>query len=249
MAKKMGGMNKKDGGKMERRSGNGTDRPLLMERNLMMKRTTGFVKAGLLALGVGLVCLGSNRLALAQDKMQGGMNEDHGAMMKMMQDRPKAMKKADADVQKQKAAAAKKGMYGCCLKHPCDFCALKMGSCPCGKMASMDKPVCNECKGGWAAGDGAIPDKTADQIKTMPRMDMKMGDTKMGKVKPAAVAGKRVVVNTCPITGEKVVGAGAGMSLVGNYEVHFCCAGCKPAFDKMTKTEQMAKVKTLLDKS
>jgi len=33
----------------------------------------------------------------------------------------------------------------------------------------MDKPVCNECKGGWSAGDGAISAKNADELKTMPR--------------------------------------------------------------------------------
>jgi hypothetical protein len=50
-----------------------------------------------------------------------------------------------------------------------------MGECPCGMNAAKDMPVCNECKGGWAAGDGVVPGKTADQIKTMPRMDMSMG--------------------------------------------------------------------------
>ena len=106
---------------------------------------------------------------------QGKMDDDMAMMKKMMMSRSKALKRADMTVQAEKKKAMKAGNYGCCLKHSCDVCALKMGSCPCGKMAAMDKPVCNECKGGWAAGDGAISDKTAEDIKTMPRgMDGKM---------------------------------------------------------------------------
>ena len=116
------------------------------------------------ALVVGFSGWGVSRV-IAQDNM-----DEMAMMKKMMMNRPKALKQADMTVQNAKQKAMKAGMYGCCLKHSCDVCALKMGSCPCGKMASMDKPVCNECKGGWAAGDGAIPGKSADDIKTMPRM-------------------------------------------------------------------------------
>ena len=92
---------------------------------------------------------------------------------KMMDMRSSALKKAAATVDSSKKVLAKHHKYGCCLKHSCDFCALRMGMCPCGMMAASDKPVCNECKGGWAAGDGAIPGKKAEDIKTMPR-GMKM---------------------------------------------------------------------------
>jgi hypothetical protein len=99
-----------------------------------------------------------------------------GEMMEMMKqkkmNRPAAMKNADETIQAQKQKAIKAGKYACCLKHSCDFCALKMGECTCGMNAAKDMPVCNECKGGWHAGDGAVPGKTADQIKTMPRMGM-----------------------------------------------------------------------------
>lgn len=121
------------------------------------------------ALAIGFVGWGVSRV-IAQDKM-----DDQMAMMKkMMMNRSKALKQADMTVQSEKKKLVKAGKYGCCLKHSCDFCALKMGSCPCGMNAAADKPVCNECKGAWYAGDGAISGKTADQIKTMPRMDMKM---------------------------------------------------------------------------
>lgn len=53
---------------------------------------------------------------------------------------------------------------------PCNQCALMMGGCPCGGNAASGKPVCHECKGGWDAGDGAIPGKRSRDIKVMPRM-------------------------------------------------------------------------------
>ena len=102
------------------------------------------------------------------------MKKQMAMMQDMMKNRPKDMAKADQSIQKQKQTATKDGKYGCCLKHACDYCALKMGQCPCGMNAAKDMAVCNECKGGWHAGDGAIPGKKAEDIKTMPRMDMGM---------------------------------------------------------------------------
>ncbi len=93
-------------------------------------------------------------------------------MKKMMMNRPKAMVRADEAVQRQKQQAAQQGKYTCCLRHPCDHCAMKMGQCPCGPNATKGMPVCNECKGSWYAGDGAIQGKSADDIKTLPRPPM-----------------------------------------------------------------------------
>jgi hypothetical protein len=94
---------------------------------------------------------------------------DTQALKSLMASRPAAIKAADKSIQQQKADAMKKGTYTCCLRNPCDFCALNFAQCPCGKNAAVDKAVCNECKGAWYAGDGAIPGKTPDQIKTLPR--------------------------------------------------------------------------------
>ncbi len=55
-----------------------------------------------------------------------------------------------------------------------------------------------------------------------------------------------VVVNKCPMTGEEVKGEGGGKTVVGSYEVHFCCAGCKPEFDKLARADQEAKIKSAL---
>ncbi len=112
-------------------------------------------------------------VSLIGGSLAGVLTQDMGQMMEMMKEkmlnRPAAMMNADNSVQDQKTKAMQAGKYACCLKHPCDFCALKMGECPCGMNAAQDMPVCNECKGAWYAGDGAIPGKTPEQIKTMPR--------------------------------------------------------------------------------
>ncbi|MCH8274369.1 MAG: hypothetical protein IH851_06230 [Armatimonadetes bacterium] len=72
-------------------------------------------------------------------------------------------------VEAQMGEAAAAGKYGCCLKMPCSQCLVNMGECPCGGNAQIGEPVCHECKGGWAAGDGAFEDLTADEINVMPR--------------------------------------------------------------------------------
>ena len=89
------------------------------------------------------------------------------AQMKDM--RSEEMKVAAATIMKEKAKLIKEGNYVCCLKNPCNQCALMMGMCPCGKNAATGNPVCHECKGGWAAGDGAISGKSPGDIKVMER--------------------------------------------------------------------------------
>lgn len=115
---------------------------------------------------IGAIAVATAGWGLAQTKMPAEMMEK---MKQMMANRPQAMKQADKAVQDQKLKALKDGQYSCCLRHPCDHCALKMGQCPCGMNAANNQPVCNECKGGWYAGDGSIPGKKPDDIKTMPR--------------------------------------------------------------------------------
>ena len=117
--------------------------------------------SGVIAIAVVIVSI-----AIAQ---QGQMKHD------TMDMRSKVAKKAAVTIEKEKAKTVKMGHYNCCLKHSCDFYAMKMGSCTCGMNAASDKPVCNERKGGWAASDGAVPGKSADDIKTMPRGMMGMG--------------------------------------------------------------------------
>ncbi len=49
-------------------------------------------------------------------------------------------------------------------------------------------------------------------------------------------------VKVCPMTGEAIHGAGVGSEIVGQYNVHFCCGGCKGEFDKLPKKEQERRV-------
>ena len=122
------------------------------------------ILAGLTALVFGLK-------GLAQDQSADKMKMDQMKMMqKMMSSRSRALKSADKVVQSEKSRLATEHKYGCCLKHGCDQCVLKMGGCPCGMNAAAGKPVCHECKGGWEAGDGAIQGKKASDIMVLPRM-------------------------------------------------------------------------------
>jgi len=101
-----------------------------------------------------------------------------GSMMKgsMMMPQTTASKRVQAQVNKIKAGPN----YKCCIRPMCDSCAVTMGSCPCGKHAAMGMPVCTQCKGGWDAGMGVIPGKTAADIKTMKPMAGMMMPGKMG---------------------------------------------------------------------
>jgi hypothetical protein len=65
--------------------------------------------------------------------------------------------------------------------------------------------------------------------------------------KTKAVKSAKTEVRVCPMTGEAVTGKGAGSQVVGKYNVHFCCAGCKPAFNKLSKAEQQKKIQAALN--
>ena len=72
-------------------------------------------------------------------------------------------------------AAAKRGDYVCCIGPPCEFCAVHMGACPCGKNLAAGKGVCRECKGGWDLGEGRVQGVKPAEVKGMSAQDvMKM---------------------------------------------------------------------------
>lgn len=54
------------------------------------------------------------------------------------------------------------------------------------------------------------------------------------KAKPAAKKTPQAVSLVCPITGEKIASVkdAAGSSTYKGKTYYFCCASCKPAFDK-----------------
>lgn len=121
-----------------------------------------------LALAVSFICLAATGITVgvfAQEAPQQMLEK----MKMMMENRPEAMKEAHQAVDRQKREAAAEGNYSCCLRHSCDFCALNMGQCPCGQNVAEGKPVCSECKGGWHAGDGAVPGVQPEKVRTLPR--------------------------------------------------------------------------------
>ncbi len=65
------------------------------------------------------------------------------------------------------------GKYSCCISPSCNFCALAMNGCPCGENLAKGKPVCGECKGGWTAGYGTMPDIDPKNVKALPDEEMK----------------------------------------------------------------------------
>ncbi len=134
-----------------------------------MKRKTALLLVLVIAVLVAIsVALAQQHKGSAKKGGMQNMAQQHG--MGMMTDmRSPAEKKAVATLAAAKKKHTKEGHYNCCLKHPCDFCEMMGGGCPCGMHAAKDMPVCNECKGGWMAGDGAIPGKKPSQIKTGPR--------------------------------------------------------------------------------
>ena len=63
--------------------------------------------------------------------------------------------------------------------------------------------------------------------------------------KPAAPKTKLIVIKTCPTTGEAAPTDAGGSLVYGKYKVNFCCAGCKPAFEKLSKEEKDKKLAEL----
>jgi hypothetical protein len=65
-----------------------------------------------------------------------------------------------------KADLAQAGKYSCCVKHPCNSCALEHQSCGCYESLKAGKAVCNDCYAGWQRGGGVDKDIKKDQVKT-----------------------------------------------------------------------------------
>ena len=69
---------------------------------------------------------------------------------------------------------------------------------------------------------------------------------------PAKAPAKKPVnltdVMVCPMTQTAVRGRGGGVQVVGKNRVHFCCAGCQPEFNKLSKAEKEKKITAALKK-
>ena len=60
---------------------------------------------------------------------------------------------------------AQDGKYNCCIKDPCDRCALDHQSCPCGDEVKKGKAVCPDCYAGWQRGDGIVKGVDPKKVK------------------------------------------------------------------------------------
>ena len=72
---------------------------------------------------------------------------------------------------KDKLAEAKdkltqENKYACCLKEPCNLCALSEGDCDCYKELKKGEHVCVECYAGWQQGKGGIEGIKKEDVKT-----------------------------------------------------------------------------------
>ncbi len=66
-----------------------------------------------------------------------------------------------------RAKATAAGKVSCCIRPACDFCISHLAMCQCRTNLTNNKPVCRECKGGWAAGDGAMDHMEAANVPVM----------------------------------------------------------------------------------
>jgi len=65
-----------------------------------------------------------------------------------------------------KKMLAADGKYNCCMKEPCDECALGHQSCRCAENLKAGKGVCSQCYGGWQRGEGKDKSIKSSDVKT-----------------------------------------------------------------------------------
>jgi hypothetical protein len=97
----------------------------------------------------------------------------------------------------------------------------------------------------------AAKSKQAGAAKTAAACCAKGAKTTTAKTvaaKNTKTAKKLTNVRVCPMMGAPVHGKGGGSQIVGSYHVHFCCAGCKPAFNKLSTAEKNKKIQEALKK-
>ena len=56
--------------------------------------------------------------------------------------------------------------YSCCLKEPCNMCALEESECDCYKDLKAGEHVCVECYAGWQQDKGADDKIKKENVKT-----------------------------------------------------------------------------------
>jgi hypothetical protein len=75
------------------------------------------------------------------------------------------IRQAKSLLEEAKQELARDGKYKCCIKDPCDRCALDHQSCPCADDVKAGKAVCPDCYAGWQRGDGVVKGVKASRVK------------------------------------------------------------------------------------
>ena len=73
---------------------------------------------------------------------------------------------AKQELSDAKAQLAQEGKYGCCIKEPCNMCALDEGDCDCYEGLKKGEHVCIECYAGWQQGKGADSRISKEKVHT-----------------------------------------------------------------------------------
>jgi hypothetical protein len=129
---------------------------------------------------ISLVALMGLLLVLS-GAVAGGAKEDKASAAAL--DKGVKARKAFLD---QEGALMEDGVYDCCMKPGCAFCAAAADGCPCAKNLAKGGPVCAECWGGWQAGRGALPGVKADKVQVLPKDKLKtLYDLRARKLKEA----------------------------------------------------------------
>lgn len=81
-------------------------------------------------------------------------------------DNPKLIK-IRKDLSELKSELRKKGIYNCCIRNDCNWCAIYMGHCPCAELVfeKGNEKSCPECAAAWNRKQGRFPDVDPDAIK------------------------------------------------------------------------------------
>jgi hypothetical protein len=66
-----------------------------------------------------------------------------------------------------KAELKAKGLYRCCIRNECNWCALHMGHCHCADLVSKDgsEKSCPECAAAWNRKQGRVPGVDPKAVK------------------------------------------------------------------------------------
>ncbi len=81
-------------------------------------------------------------------------------------DNPKVIQ-VRKDLDELKAELKREGLYACCIRNDCNWCAIYMGHCPCARLVTEkgSEKSCPECAAAWNKKQGKILGVDPDAIE------------------------------------------------------------------------------------